>query len=84
MQGCFASSQRLKITLETTKVHTIAKAFPDWQEADSIAYNESGERVKKPEFHRVFTLAFPTEKDADEAIKKLNGLYGGSLCRKKF
>ena len=42
-------SQRLKTTLEAVRVNSIAKSFPDWDEADSIAINDIGERVRKPD-----------------------------------
>ena len=74
VQQSVIRSKQLKTTLETVKVNSIAKALPDWQEADSIAYNEFGERVKKPKFHRIFKLSFTSEQEADEAIKKLRVL----------
>jgi thermitase len=55
-------------------VNSIAKAFPDWVAADSIVYSERGHRVRKPDFHRVFTLLFDSEQEADEAVKKLSDL----------
>jgi hypothetical protein len=67
-------SQLLRTTLVATNVNSIARSFPEWEAADSIAYSDNGERVRRPEFHRVFTLSFDSELDADEAIKKLNDL----------
>ena len=46
VQQCNIRSQRLKTTLETVKANSIAKEFPDWQEADGIAFNDIGQRVK--------------------------------------
>jgi subtilisin family serine protease len=74
LQQSSVKSQQLGATLATTNVISIAKAFPDWIEDDSIAYSRSGERVKRPEFHRVFSLVFDSEQEADEAIKRLSGL----------
>ena len=84
VQQSVIRSQRLKTSLESLKTVSIAKEFPDWQEADSIAYNEFGEKVKKPEFHRVFTLSFATEQEADEAITQLNGLSAVTLRKDIF
>ncbi|MDR2586476.1 MAG: S8 family serine peptidase [Prevotellaceae bacterium] len=67
-------SQQLRATLTAINVNSIARAFPDWIAADSIVYSERGERVRRPEFHRVFTLSFDSEQDADEAIRKLSDL----------
>jgi hypothetical protein len=67
-------SERLRTTLESINTRSIARAFPDWQEMDSIAYNCIGQRVRRPNFHRVFTLTFASEREADEAIKKLSEL----------
>jgi len=74
MQQSDIRSQQLKAALTAINANSIARALPDWDAADSIAYNDIGEQVKKPAFHRLFTLSFDSEQDADEAIKKLNDL----------
>jgi len=67
-------SQQLRATLIAINVTSIARAFPEWDAADSITYNDRGEPVKKPAFHRVFILTFEPEQDIDDAIRKLNDL----------
>ena len=42
-------SQRLKTTLEAVRVNSIARSLPDWDEADSIAINDLGQRVRRPD-----------------------------------
>lgn len=69
-------SKQLSSILSTINTKSIAKAFPNWNEADSIAYTADGKRIKKPEFHRIFTLSFASEEEASKAIEKLNQIQG--------
>jgi hypothetical protein len=67
-------SQQLRETLLAINVISIARAFPDWDAADSIVYNDRGYPVRRPDFHRVFTLTFGSEQEADEAVRQLSSL----------
>lgn len=57
--------------LSTHEIISIAKAFPNWDQKDSIGINKKGIRVRNPDFHRVFSLLFESEKQADAAIENL-------------
>ena len=65
-------SQQLKTTLEEVNVRSVARTFPDWDETIRFSYSRTGKRVRRPDFHRVFSLFFDSGQEAEQAIKKLN------------
>jgi len=68
------SSQQLKETLDFLNVNSIARSFPDWPEVSAVSFNDRGDQVNPPDFHRIFTLTFASEREAEEAVRKLNKL----------
>ncbi len=64
-------SPTLASTLTKAKVLGIAKAFPAWKDKDSIVTRYDGKLVQAPPFHRIFTLTFNSETEADSAITVL-------------
>jgi len=74
VQQSSIKSDQLKTAFETLRVNTIARAFPDWPKISAVSFNDMGEQVKRPEFHRVFILTFSSEEEAEEAVKSLNKL----------
>lgn len=64
-------SLTLAATLTKKKVTGIAKAFPTWTNKDSIVTRYDGEQIQTPPFHRIFTLTFNSETEADSAIAVL-------------
>ena len=67
-------SEDVRKVFSTLEIKSIAKAFPNWDQKDSIAVSKDGVRVRKPDFHRVFSLRFESEKQADAAIERLTKL----------
>jgi len=65
-------SSLLKSALDKLKPLAIGKAFPGWNKADSIKTRKDGEKIKAPEFDRIFTFTFKTEAEANAAIEILN------------
>lgn len=64
-------SATLDNALKEAEVTGIARAFPDWQDKDSLVTRHDGEVVKMPPFYRIFILTFETEAQAVEAISIL-------------
>lgn len=71
LQLATIKSSTLATTLTKTKVASIAKAFPTWTNKDSIVTRYDGELIQAPPFHRIFTLTFNSETDANLAIAVL-------------
>lgn len=74
MQNATVRSSELSKVLSETKASVIARAFPNWPLKDSTVLREDGVPVKMPSFHRIFTLTFSTEAEADAAIKRLQNI----------
>ncbi|MDD2286781.1 MAG: S8 family serine peptidase, partial [Paludibacter sp.] len=71
LQRATIKSSALATTLTKTKVAGIAKAFPAWTNKDSVVTRHDGEQIQAPPFHRIFTLTFNSETDADSVIAVL-------------
>jgi hypothetical protein len=59
------NSRSLRTALDEIRPITIGKAFPNWNEVDSLQTREDGTIVKIPDFGRIFTFEFRTEAEAD-------------------
>ena len=68
LQKASVKSNTLATALTKAKVTGISKAFPAWTNKDSVAIRNDGEPVQLPPFHRIFSLKFNTEEEADSAI----------------
>ena len=68
LQRANVKSPALASALTKAKVTGIAKAFPAWIDKDSIVTRHDGKLVQAPPFHRIFTLTFNSETEADSAI----------------
>ncbi|MEA4983879.1 MAG: hypothetical protein VB105_00280 [Paludibacter sp.] len=71
LQHAKIKSSELAVTLIKAKATGIAKAFPSWTNKDCIVTRYDSEQVQVPPFHRIFTLTFNSEKEADSAITVL-------------
>ncbi|MGY6523490.1 MAG: S8 family serine peptidase [Mongoliitalea sp.] len=49
----------------------ISKAFPEWEDERKIVFNDYGEQVRMPDFHRVFILYFNKGQEIDKALERL-------------
>ncbi len=67
-QPLIVKSSSLSSDLAKIKVKGITKAFPSWVNKDSIVTRFDGLQVKTPPFHRIFSLTFHSEAEADSAI----------------
>jgi thermitase len=69
LQHATIKSPALAKALAKIEAKSIARAFPSWQnKKDNLMERSDGKKVKVPPFHRIFTLTFNTEKEADSAI----------------
>ena len=71
LQHAKVKSPALASALTKAKVMGIAKAFPAWIDKDSIIIRYDGQLVQSPPFHRIFTLTFNSEMEADKSITVL-------------
>ncbi len=71
LQRTNIKSPTLASTLTKAKVQGIAKAFPAWIDKDCVVTRYDGKLVQAPPFHRIFTLTFNSETEADSAITVL-------------
>ncbi len=55
-------------------VQTIQKAFPDFEDGDTIRFTENGYQFLIPQFSRIFRLFLNSEQNADGLINTLNGI----------
>ena len=66
------TSKQLKNTLEKLDLKSIAKAFPDALDSDTIKVREDGVKVGIPQISRIFRFIFNDKADIDSAISLLS------------
>ncbi|GAH46300.1 unnamed protein product, partial [marine sediment metagenome] len=67
-------SQALRQAIDRSGVATIAKAFPDFSDSDTIRVTDDGKTVKIPQFSRIFRVRVQQVADVDSAIATLSRL----------
>ena len=55
-------------------VERVAKTFPEFEPADTIATTRTGEQVHLADMSQVFTLRLPSESGIERAVERLNEL----------
>jgi len=84
VQDAIIKSKLLSTTLSKLKINKISKALPDLIEIDSIFHTIAGGSVKRPEFHRIYSLSFTSDEEANNAIENLNRIPGVIYAEKDY
>jgi hypothetical protein len=69
-------SNELNHAFARFNVERIARAFPDFDEADSIRTRDDGVQVRVPNFHRIFVLTIGSSADVDSAVAAISRIEG--------
>jgi hypothetical protein len=69
-------SQVLRQALNRFGVQSLAKAMPDFGDADTVRIAEDGRRISIPKFSRIFRIQVPDRAQIDSAIAALSRVPG--------
>lgn len=86
----FPASSRTSVTPDNTEIHSedlknaikwfnverISRAFPDFEEADTVRTREDGVTIRAPNFHRIFVLNVGSKSDVDSAVTAFSKIEG--------
>lgn len=65
---------QLQETFQQFGVERVAKTFPEFTPADTIAATRTGEQVRLADVSQIFTLRLPSEAAVERAVERLNEL----------
>ncbi|MDZ7360450.1 MAG: S8 family serine peptidase [candidate division KSB1 bacterium] len=77
-------SIQLRNAFNRFQITSIAKAFPDFSDADTVRSDEAGRLVKIPQFSRIFRLQLPNKAIVDSAIVVLSKIPGVLFAEKNM
>lgn len=78
------SSQLLRQTFNEFKIDELTKAFPDFNDADSIRYTEEGLPVRVPRFGRIFKIIVDEKINIDSVIAVFSRVPGVLFAEKNI
>jgi len=77
-------SIQLREAFNRFQIASIAKAFPDFTDADTVRSDEAGRLVKIPQFSRIFRLQVPNKAIVDSATVVLPKIPGVLFAEKNM